>query len=213
MTKKIYKLLMLTSLLLFTNLTQGSVVVTTFPNIFLGITQITQTGNLLDVSIGISGLTSGAAPSLGTYDIDINFDPTYLSYNSTLLGDQVLGNQLDLTNLFSNLSSGEVTSPGVLNLYELSFDSVADLNALQADSFTLATVAFDVLKAGTTQLSLISNVLGDADGNALSAIIGPSVPITIETLPSSVPLPSSLFMMAPGLAGLVFAGRRRKSVC
>jgi hypothetical protein len=194
MNTKNYRLLILATLLLFTGMAQASVYSTNTPDtIILSIDRITQTGNSVDIGIGISGLGSAVAPSLSTYDLDLDFDPTYLSFARVEYGDSLLGNQLDLFNLGSNPASAELTSPGVVNLFEVSGDSVADLNSLQASSFILATVTFDVLNAGASQLELVSNALGDAGGNSLAHLI--VAPATITT----VPLPPAFFMMFSGL--------------
>ena len=161
MNTKNYRVLLLASLLIFTGLAQAGVYSTSNPdNIILSIARITQTGHSVDIDIGISGLGSAAAPSLSTYDLDLDFDPAYLAFANVHYGDPLLGNQLDLFNLGSNTAAAGVASPGVVNLFELSGDSVADLNTLQASSFILATVTFDVLTAGTSPLGLVSTALG-----------------------------------------------------
>lgn len=201
-TSKI-KLSLLAALLMLTGITQASVVSTFNPtSLFLNITRISQTGNSVNVDIGISGLASGAAPSLSGYDVNLSFDPSYLSFTGVVFGDVALGNQLDLASLGST-TIAELTGVGIVNLFELSGDAAEALNTLQADSFNLATVTFDVLNAGTSLLQLDLNALADADGNTLSAITV-SVPVT------TVPLPSAFLLMGPGLAGLMFAGKRRK---
>ncbi len=184
MNTLIYRLLFLTSLLLFTGITQA--------NISLGISPITQSGNSVNLGIVISGLSSASAPSLGGYDFDIGFDPAHLSFNSAIFGDSVLGNQLDLFNLGSNYTTANLVSPGILNLSELSFDAIADLNTLQADSFTLATLSFNMLNPGTSQLTVAINVLSDAEGSALLAN-NTSVDIT------TVPVPGAAWLMLSGL--------------
>lgn len=191
---------------MLTGITQASVVNNFNPaSLLLSITQITQTGNSVNVDIGISGLASGAAPSLSGYDINLSFDPGYLSFAGAVFGDVVLGNQLDLADLGST-TIAELAGIGIVNLFELSGDAAEDLNTQQAAHFNLATVTFDVLNAGSSLLQLDINALADADGNALSAITL-SVPVT------TVPLPSAFLLMATALGGLVFAGKRRKEVC
>ncbi len=194
MNTKPCKLLILTTLLLANGIAQAA--------INLGINPIAQSGNSVDIGIVISGLESGVAPSLSTYDLDLNFDQSQLSFASAVFGDPVLGNQLDLFNFGSNLVSAGITSPGVLNLYELSFDSAADLNALQADSFTLAVISFDVLNVGSSHLELVINALGDADGNVLLADVSSA---TITT----VPLPPAFLMMFSGLFAVLVSRRNR----
>ncbi|NOU14232.1 MAG: hypothetical protein HOO92_09790 [Methylococcaceae bacterium] len=184
MNPLIYRLFFLASFLLFNGVTQA--------NISLGITPITQSGNSVNLGLVISGLGSASAPSLGGYDFDIGFDPAHLSFDSAVFGDSVLGNQLDLSNFGSNYTTANVGSPGLLNLSELSFDAISDLNTLQADSFTLATLSFNVLNPGTSQLDITINTLSDADGSALLAN-NTSVAIT------TVPVPGAVWLMLSGL--------------
>lgn len=169
----------------------------------VSISDISQTGNSVNVQISISGLGANIAPSLGAYDLDLSFDSSHLAFSGAVFGDALLGNQLDLLNFGDTSSSAFLATADTLNLSELSFDTVEDLNNLQADSFTLATVSFDVLNVGTSQLTLFANAFADAEGNALS-VITLSAPVT------TVPLPSAMLLMASGLMGLGFAGKTRK---
>lgn len=119
-------------------------------------------GTMVAVDLVISGLGDFAAPSLGTFDLDVTFDPVILAFNSAVFGDQ-----LDLFGL------GSITEvfPGVMNvnLFELSLDDPADLDTLQPGSFTLATLTFDTIASGTSPLELFINALGDALGDPLEA--------------------------------------------
>ena len=102
--------------------------------VILGFDPVSQSVDLgLPVSVGvvISGLGDATSPSLGAFDIDIQFDPGRLSFGSALFGDPVLGDQLDVLGLGGNPTFAGITSPGVLNLFEVSLDVPADLNALQ----------------------------------------------------------------------------------
>lgn len=162
-------------------------------------------GSLFMVELRISGLDDGAAPSLSTFDVDIAFDSAIIGLSGidmVTFGDPLLGDQLDLSG-FGSLT-GVAISSGSVNLFELSFDLPEDLDFFQADSFTLASITFSALGVGSTALDLSINVLGDSLGDLLTAdtISNGTVRVT-----SSVPEPSSMFLLGSGL--VAFVGTRR----
>jgi hypothetical protein len=118
--------------------------------------------------------------------------------------DVTWGDQLDLFGLgdVRTLTPGA----GLVNLFELSLEAAADLDALQAPSFTVATLRFDTLGPGLTPLGLTINALGDAQGDPLAAIgIGGVVRVTPADT-TTVPEPSTCLLLATGIG---FAFRRR----
>lgn len=179
--------------------------------ITLGLAPVSQTvavGTQLDVALQISGLGEGAAPSLSTFDVDVTFSGSLLSFASAAFGDPGSGDQLDLSGL------GSVTAvspaPSAVNLFELSLDLPADLVALQAASFTLATLTFTAQAPGTSSLAITVNALGDANGVPLFAeLVGASV--TGEGA-AAVDEPESLLLAAAALLALVQALQRRTSM-
>lgn len=174
--------------------------------ISLSLTPRTQTitaGSLVTMDLRIDGLGSGVAPSLGTYDLDVTFNPSILSFISATFGDGVLGNQLDLSGL-GNVSA-LTPSTGVVNLFELSLDTAGDLNTLQADAFVLASLSFSGLSGGTSPLGLSVNVLGDADGAPLAASL--STGSVVVTPSTAIPEPATYALM---LAGFALTGTARK---
>ena len=186
MQNHIYNLVLILTLIVLPNVSYAALV---------GFNPAAQSVNLNDpvnVGVVISGLGLGTIPSLGTFDIDVTFDSTHLSFVNATFGDQ-----LDLFGLGSITSSTE-TSPGVLNLFELSLDFPSDLNDFQEDSFTLTTITFNTLSEGVSDLNILINTLGDADGNPLAAdVSGGSITITSSTSP--VPIPASALLLFSGL--------------
>ncbi len=170
----------------------AAVVLTVVPAV-----QNVSTGGHLSASIVISGLPASSAPSLSTFDFDLAFDPAVLSFASASFGDAVLGDQLDLFALGSITAA--TPSGAAVNLYQLSFDTIDDLNALQAGTFTLATVLFDALESGTSPLGLSVNALGNAEGLPLSATVLGGTVTVVPT--STVPEPSTAALLATALFG------------
>lgn len=144
----------------------------------------------LSVDIIVSGLSGS---QIGDYDLDVSFNPSILSPTNVLFGPY-LGAPSDSINGFS-------FTPGVVDLFEVSFLDPATLAALQPDSFTLATLVFSPLQLGTSPLTFSQLIAGDADGNPLSVQAGTgSATVTPE--------PGSLLLLGSGLLAAVIRRRR-----
>jgi hypothetical protein len=162
--------------------------------------QVVAVGDPADVELRISGLGSSAAPSLGVYDLTVSFDPGVLSLSGISFGDPVLGDQLDLFALGS--VTDVVAGTGAVRLFELSLDLASDLDALQADAFTLVRLTFDTLQVGTSSLQTSVAALGDAYGAPLSA--------TLESgQVAAVPEPQAALVFLVGLLAVRRAARPR----
>ena len=115
----------------------------------LSLQPVAQTVNLGDqvmVNVVISGLDA-ASQIVSTFDLNVNYNPGILNAIGVSFG-ALLGDP-DLL----EADAGKVLStPGVVDFWELSYLSDADLAALQPDSFTLATLSFQAVGLGTTTL-------------------------------------------------------------
>jgi hypothetical protein len=158
------------------------------------------TGEELTVDLEIGGLTAGGPPSVSTFDIDVLFESTVLTFVDVTFGDQ-----LDLLGLGSLRSVAP--DDGVINLFELSLDAPAILNQLQAGDFVLATLHFAAVGAGQSPLTMHVNALGDAAGASLTAQIVATALVNV----SKIPEPSTLLLLASGLALLSSARASSRS--
>jgi hypothetical protein len=159
-------------------------------------------GDTLELQANISGLKTLNAPALGVYDLNINYDSSRFAVSSINWGDNIKGNQLDINHL-GNLQLSDNSNSNWLNLLELSFDSAWDLETLQASSFTLFSIVFSSITAGTGVFSVDVNALGDAYGNSLTVDSINNTRATIKAV--TVPEPTANFLIFIGLVALGFA--------
>ena len=167
------------------------------------INSIVEHGNMLDLHVEFSELGDGSAPSLGVFDLNIVFDSALVTLTGGSFGDPTLGDQLDL------LSFGSITSltegSGTLNLFELSFDTAAMLDADQAASFIAATLNFSTVEVGEAVFDLSVVSLGDSFGTSLQA----STSGTTVSIQAVIPEPSAALLFPLGM--LLFAGAKRRA--
>jgi len=173
-------------------------------DVILSIDPVSQTaplGAAANFNVDISGLGNGTA--LGAFDINFEFDPTVLSYDSIVFGDQV-----DI----SGLGDIQSVTPGIgtVEVFELSLDSASELDSLQASAFTMATLTFSTLSTAiNSPVTLSINALGDAVGNSLSTTLqNGSVSVTSTT---ASPEPNSVWLILAVLPIFVVIRRRFSS--
>jgi hypothetical protein len=126
-------------------------------------------GGTATVALDISGLTPGST-ALGTYDVNVGFNPGLITFGTATFGDPVLGSdELDPEG-YGTINT-VTAATGTVDVFELSLDDSAALLASQPSGFTLATLTFNAVGTGTSALSLSVNTLGDENGNSLSATL------------------------------------------
>lgn len=160
-------------------------------------------GGSVDIALNVSGLGDLSAPSLGVYDIDVAWDASVVQLDAVSFGDPLLGNQLDLSSFGTIASVG--LGAGTVSLFELSLDAPSTLDSLQAGSFTIATLTFQLIDVAATNITPTVVQVGDAFGR----------PLQIESVTgavvSAIPEPSAAVLWMAGLLAVrsrIRRGRR-----
>ena len=156
---------------------------------------ITASGSF-NVDLVVSGL--GGA-TLGAFDVGIGFDPSFLGFTGASFG-ALLGA------VPAEAIAGATPATGLVDLAEISLLDSTALDSLQtSDSFTLATLSFNVLPGTITSgtLSFGSITLGDGAGARLP--VSSATGAVVNAAP--VPEPAGFLVFAVGFA---IASRARR---
>jgi hypothetical protein len=157
-------------------------------------------GSSVSVDVVISGLGNYAAPSLGAFFAEIQFDDSLLDLSSVLYGPD-LGDPTDP----SETDISTTTGVSVVSLDEFSFVSDVELDVLQPSSFTLATVTFTGQAVGVAGLSFGGVDLSDVIGTTIYPTLNPgSIQVNAT---NGVPAPATAALLLPCL--LMLARRAR----
>lgn len=157
-------------------------------------------GDVVSVDILWDG---GGSNYIGDWDVDLAYDDTIVSYSGSTFyfGVDSLG----------CLVCGDASVPGIIDLFEVSFDSVIDLQNNQdslGNAFKLATLDFVGLADGISLLTFGASTFGDENGLGFTPDLqNGKICIGDADCTVSVPEPSTLSMLLLGLAGF---GIRRK---
>jgi hypothetical protein len=118
-------------------------------------------GDTVNVDVFLDRLTGDAPAAVGAFDLDVSFNPDILSFDSVTFGSG-LGDSLR--------SSG--VSGGTIDIAAVSLLLPSDLHLLQPAEFVLATLSFNAVAKGTSDLAFSQALLFDAFGLSLSAVDG-----------------------------------------
>jgi hypothetical protein len=177
----------------------------------------TNVGSIFTVDLVISGL-NGQSPALALTDFDLD-----ISYNALLLQALAVSFGTGLGNP-ADIFGSDLSSPGIADLFAISFADYATLRGLQGDSFTLATLTFQALAQGTDSLAFVQNIsfivdMINADNQnpvngadptqcqSLSCIGVGGARVVIHE--STVPEPNPLLLFAAATLALVVARRKQ----
>jgi hypothetical protein len=148
-------------------------------------------GDLFTVDIIVSGLQSdGLDEIVSAFDLDVTFDPAVLDTTSWSFDSTPFGGA-------ANVLFGDLTFPGVKDIWAVSLVPDADLAALQGDSVVLGTLGFTAIADGPVALGLYWDEFNDVKGRNNQVII------------PTVPEPATVLLFGLGLAGAALTRRRR----
>lgn len=172
-------------------------------------TNTVNVGDTFDVDVVISDLYAANGPReiVSAFDLDVLYDSAVLDATSVTFGAF-----LDPLGIGLSFQDIDLSVPGVIDIAELSLYFDFELEALQPDSFTLATLSFDAIGAGASSLLFDQNSLplpGFFDvkgyGGLLLDVSAEQGSVTVVS--STVPEPGILLLMLSGLLSLGIAGR------
>ena len=196
---KVVTRLVLAFSFMFTSLANAEVILSIDPA-----TQSDTPGSTVSMMIRIDGLGDGVPQSLSSFDIDVEFDTSVLSFAGYNLFDD-LG---DISNVEADdFSFGEYAA-GVVNVSELSYLSTFDLWDFQPGGFALAELLFTInpnATKTTTDVSFTYASLLDGEGFLLNNFGG------VRNASVSVPAPATVLMMGIALVALSFRKKSNKS--
>jgi hypothetical protein len=154
--------------------------------------QTVEVGQPVTVDLLITGLdATGVQDIVSAFDLDVRYDPAILELTGVTFGP--------------GLSTGTVASlqdyastPGVIDLAEVSFLTDAELAATQPGSFILATLAFTARAKGTSALTFVFDHVNDVKGveaqmlmvearNGSVTAALPTLTVRIDIKPGSFP--------------------------
>ena len=186
-----------------------------------------------NIEIGISGLGNTAPPTLGAYDLTLQFDSTVLTLERVIFDVGGLGGPdvrtfdvdstgtfvPDLTGAGDSITGGSLLAAGEVNIFEVSlleantatciFCIPPFLDDFQPSSFRLSTLVYSFASSATTEMQVEEAFNNDQKTvltiNGLSDAFGNPLTADVNKL---LPIPSTIFLFGIGLIGLGWARRK-----
>ena len=156
-------------------------------------------GDTFDITLDAQLSDNFSVPgAISVWDVDVNYNPSQMVFMGYSLGG-FLGLSL-------NWSLGDMGG-GLVDLAEISLETPQWLIDNQPDPFLLATLQFECLKAGNSQILLTLQSVGDEIGDPINAHVGAPVSVTQV----GVPEPSTCMLIVTGLLGVGVLRRRFKN--
>ena len=157
-------------------------------------TGVASDGQSVAVDLLVSDLGNAGAPSVGAFSADIFFDMAALSFENYALGG-LLGNSAARESV--DISSG--LSGSTVGLGEVSFLLPATLDALQPDTFVLATLNFTVLSLAPGQTTVLAITPGALVSDTFGRGLDTATARGTITGSTPVPAPATLWLMLSAL--------------
>lgn len=154
--------------------------------------QTVEVGQPVTVDILVTGLdATGVQEIVSAFDLDVRYDPAILELSGATFG-------IGLGNGTSSSLQDSASTPGVVDLAEVSLLSDAALESMQPGSFRLATLSFNAIKKGTSPLTFVFDGVNDVKGseaqmlilearNGSATVALPTVSVRIDINPGSSP--------------------------
>lgn len=139
---------------------------------------------------------------ISAYDLDVTYDASIISATGVVFASS-LGDEF----FFEVFNDFDLSTPGIVDLAQISLLSDSDLLAFQGgDSITAATLMFDTLGTGTTELGFVFNAFNDVKGSR-GLVLDLDINGGSITVGSAIPEPSAALLFAVG--ALLLRPRRR----
>ncbi len=163
-------------------------------------------GDSVIIDVQISELGNGTSPSVGGFNLELNYDPAVLTFNNLTFSE--------LLNIFdTGIQSIDSSTSGTLIFGNVSLDSAEELNAAQPNSFSLANIEFIGSGVSTNSpLSLSIIELVDENFAEFDPVTQNDTIVTVSSAITKVP-ESSLGLTGWGvLLGLYWMITQKKAI-